>query len=52
MAPDVSCLTLGADEMLVLATDGYWAALDPDQQAQFLEGKPLPNLDDPDDCSA
>ena len=50
-APDVSELALTPDQTLVLATDGFWAALDHEQQARFLAGEELPKQDTRDDLS-
>jgi serine/threonine protein phosphatase PrpC len=49
--PEVSDLALASDQTLVLATDGFWAALDYEQQAQFLAGEALPKQGACDDCS-
>ena len=49
--PDVSKLAIEGDEQLVLATDGFWAALDSEDQARFLAGQELPHAVDRDDCS-
>jgi PPM family protein phosphatase len=44
MAPEVSELRLEGDQELVLATDGFWAALAPEDQARFLTGEAIPAL--------
>jgi len=51
MTPDVSALTLEAQEMLVLATDGFWAELDQERQTQFLIGIEKAHPAGHDDCS-
>lgn len=51
MVPDVSHLALAPDQTLVLATDGFWAALDHERQARFLAGEALPKQDAYDDRS-
>jgi len=54
MEPDVSELRLKSDQAMILATDGFWAALDSESQARFLSGRSVPDagLQDMDDCSA
>jgi len=49
--PDASELAIKGDEQLILATDGFWAALDSEDQVQFLAGQELPHAEDRDDCS-
>ena len=39
-------------QALVLATDGFWAALDEEGQASFLAAEKLLRMDAEDDCSA
>ena len=53
MAPDISELRLEGDQELVLATDGFWAALAPEAQAQFLAGEAMTRIEEKsrDDCS-
>lgn len=54
MAPTVAELTLRDDQALVLATDGFWAALDAEAQARVLLDDDLPRTSGQlqDDCSA
>lgn len=53
MTPDVSELDWVSEEPLVLATDGFWAALDPEAQVRFLTGaeSSCPEIQGRDDCS-
>lgn len=46
MAPDISELRLEGDQELVLATDGFWAALASDDQARFQAGEAMPNAEE------
>lgn len=54
MTPDVSGLVVDGEQTLVLATDGFWAELDPESQARFLAGEKLSEIEGygQDDCSA
>lgn len=52
IAPDITEISMGGGRALVLATDGFWAALDPQEQVQFLTGEEAAMKDDDDDCSA
>lgn len=54
MAPTMTELTLRDDQALVLATDGFWAALGAEAQARFLFDDDLPRTGGQlqDDCSA
>lgn len=51
LRPDVSEVTLDGEHNIILATDGFWAELDPNEQSRFLTGDDLPVKDDGDDCS-
>lgn len=49
MAPDIG--EVGAEEELLIATDGFWADLNPQDQIRFLEGQDLPTPTSGDDRS-
>lgn len=52
MSPDISNTSVEGDEALIVATDGFWAELDSNDQLNFLAGEDLPTRGDQDDCSA
>lgn len=52
MKPDVALIDIEGEENFVIATDGFWARLAPEDYSYFLSGE-RPELPDPeDDCSA
>jgi serine/threonine protein phosphatase PrpC len=51
ITPDITEISMEGGGALVLATDGFWAALDPQDQVQFLTGEEFAMKDGEDDCS-
>ncbi|CTQ61916.1 PP2C family protein-serine/threonine phosphatase [Roseibium album] len=51
MPPDVCNYTPVANQKLILATDGFWAALDSEEKAKFLAGDLVSSCKERDDCS-
>lgn len=51
MVPDIYELELQDDEALILATDGFWALLDPEVQIDFLADTDLAKIEFVDDCT-
>ncbi len=49
--PDQTEAGVRGDVAVLLATDGFWAALDAEDQARFLKGEDLPDVEGRDDCS-
>lgn len=52
MVPDVTAFPVAADARLVLATDGFWAVLNQNQQIDFLANGIIQDTARQDDCSA
>ena len=52
MCPDVNVIDIEGEASFVVATDGFWAGIEPDDYPRFFSGENLPVQDTQDDCSA
>lgn len=52
MRPDVNAIGIESEANFLVATDGFWAGIEPEGYHRFLSGKDLPAKENQDDCSA
>lgn len=52
LKPEISRISSEGVAAIVVATDGFWADLEPNDQNKFWDNKTLQKKDDQDDCSA